>query len=393
MATTAEQMRAHRGPTLLTGGFRPFFLFGAIWAAIAVALWLPLFEGHFALPSAFSGLDWHVHELLYGYLAAAVAGFLLTAIPNWTGRLPVVGRPLAWLVALWGAGRVAVLVSEPIGAWTGAVIDTAFLAALTGVTAREVWAGKNWRNLRVVGLVALFTVGNVVFHIEAIVLGTAAWGTRIGIATAVTLVSLIGGRIVPSFTMNWLRPRGEGAMPVPFARFDGVVIAVSSAALALWVVRPEGRITGAVLIVAGLLQAARLYRWVGWRTTGETLVLVLHVAYLFVPVGFFLVGGVQLGVVPILPSAALHAWTIGALAMMTLAVMTRASLGHTGRRLTATPAIRVIYLGALVATLARIAMGMGWAEFVFLHVALVGWLVAFAGFAVVYFPILARPRA
>jgi len=393
MATTAEQMRAHRGPALLTGGFRPFFLFGAIWAAIAVALWLPLFEGHFTLPSAFSGLDWHVHELLYGYLAAAVAGFLLTAIPNWTGRLPVVGRPLALLVALWGAGRVAVLVSEPIGAWTGAVIDTAFLAALTGVTAREVWAGKNWRNLRVVGLVGLFTVGNVVFHIEAIVLGTAAWGTRIGIATAVTLVSLIGGRIVPSFTMNWLRPRGEGAMPVPFARFDGVVIAVSSAALALWVVRPEGRITGAALVVAGLLQAARLYRWVGWRTTGETLVLVLHVAYLFVPVGFFLVGGVQLGVVPMLPSAALHAWTIGALAMMTLAVMTRASLGHTGRRLTATPAIRVIYLGALVATLARIAMGLGWAEFVFLHVALTGWLVAFAGFAVVYFPILARPRA
>lgn len=393
MATTAEQMRAHRGPALLTGGFRPFFLFGAIWAAIAVALWLPLFEGHFTLPSAFSGLDWHVHELLYGYLAAAVAGFLLTAIPNWTGRLPVVGRPLALLVALWGAGRVAVLVSEPIGAWTGAVIDTAFLAALTGVTAREVWAGKNWRNLRVVGLVGLFTVGNVVFHIEAIVLGTATWGTRIGIATAVTLVSLIGGRIVPSFTMNWLRPRGEGAMPVPFARFDGVVIAVSSAALALWVVRPEGRITGAALVVAGLLQAARLYRWVGWRTTGETLVLVLHVAYLFVPVGFFLVGGVQLGVVPILPSAALHAWTIGALAMMTLAVMTRASLGHTGRRLTATPALRVIYLGALVATLARIAMGLGWAEFVFLHVALTGWLVAFAGFAVVYFPILARPRA
>ncbi len=393
MATTAEQMRAHRGPALLTGGFRPFFLFGAIWAAIAVALWLPLFEGHFTLPSAFSGLDWHVHELLYGYLAAAVAGFLLTAIPNWTGRLPVVGRPLALLVALWGAGRVAVLVSEPIGAWTGAVIDTAFLAALTGVTAREVWAGKNWRNLRVVGLVGLFTVGNVVFHIEAIVLGTAAWGTRIGIATAVTLVSLIGGRIVPSFTMNWLRPRGEGAMPVPFARFDGVVIAVSSAALALWVVRPEGRITGAALVVAGLLQAARLYRWVGWRTTGETLVLVLHVAYLFVPVGFFLVGGVQLGVVPMLPSAALHAWTIGALAMMTLAVMTRASLGHTGRRLTATPAIRVIYLGALVATLARIAMGLGWAEFVFLHVALTGWLVAFAGFAVVYFPILARPRS
>lgn len=393
MATTAEQMRAHRGPALLTGGFRPFFLFGSIWAAIAVLLWLPMFEGHFSLPSAFSAVDWHVHELLYGYLAAAVAGFLLTAIPNWTGRLPVVGRPLGRLVAAWALGRVAVFVSGLIGAGLGAVLDSVFLVALTVLTAREVWTGKTWRNLRVVGLVALMAIGNVVFHVEAILVGTAAWGTRIGIAAAVVLIALIGGRIVPSFTLNWLRPRGPGALPVPFARFDAVVIGVSSAALALWVVRPSGAATGAVLVVAGLFQAARLWRWVGWRTTGEMLVLVLHVAYLFVPVGFLLLGGVELGVLPLAPSAALHAWTVGAIGMMTLAVMTRASLGHTGRPLTATRAIRVIYAGALVAVVARIAMGVGTAEFVFLHLAAVGWLVAFAGFAIVYFPILTRPRS
>jgi len=392
MATTAEQMRAHRGPALLTGGFRPFFLFGSIWAAIAVLLWLPMFEGHLALPSAFSALDWHVHELLYGYLAAAVAGFLLTAIPNWTGRLPVVGRPLGLLVAAWALGRVAVFVSGAIGAVAGAVLDSLFLVALTALTAREVWAGKNWRNLRVVGLVALMAIGNVVFHVETMLTGTAAHGTRIGIAAAVVLISMIGGRIVPSFTMNWLRPRGPGAMPVPFARFDAVAIGVSSAVLALWVVRPQGAITGAALVVAGILQAVRLQRWVGWRATGEKLVLVLHVAYFFVPLGFLLLGAIELGVLPLLPTAALHAWTIGAIGMMTLAVMTRASLGHTGRPLHATRAIRVIYAGAFLATLARIAMGMGKAEFLFLHLAAVGWLVAFAGFAVVYFPILTRPR-
>ncbi|MDK9696993.1 MAG: NnrS family protein [Siculibacillus sp.] len=392
MATTAEQMRAHAGPAILTGGFRPFFLFGAMWAAIAVALWIPMFEGHFALPSAFSAIDWHVHELLYGYLPAAVAGFLLTAIPNWTGRLPVVGRPLGLLVGLWAAGRVAMLVSGVIGAWVAAAIDVAFLAALTALTAREVWAGSNRRNLRVVGLVALLAVGNAVFHVEALIRGSAAFGQRIGIAAAVVLIALIGGRIVPSFTANWLRPRG-GRLPIPFDRFDGVVIAASSAALAVWVALPDHRATGAALVFAGGLQAVRLWRWVGWRTAGEKLVLVLHVAYLFVPVGFLLLGGAILGVVPLLASAALHAWTVGAVGMMTLAVMTRASLGHTGRRLTATPALRVIYLGALVATLARIAMGMGWAEFVFLHLALVGWLVAFAGFAIVYYPILTRPRS
>jgi uncharacterized protein involved in response to NO len=304
----------------------------------------------------------------------------------------VVGRRLGWLVGLWGLGRVAVMVSGLVGAWVGAAADAAFLVALTAVTMREVWTGENWRNLRVVGLVALLALGNVVFHVEAILFGTAAHGTRIGIATAVVLISLIGGRIVPSFTMNWLRPRGPGALPVPFARFDAVVIAVSSAALALWVVRPSGPITGAVLVVAGLVQAARLWRWFGWRTTGEALVLVLHVAYLFVPVGFLLLGGVELGVVALPPSAALHAWTIGAIGLMTLAVMTRASLGHTGRPLTATRAIRILYAGGVVAVVARVAMGAGMAEFALMHVAAVGWLVAFAGFAIVYFPWLTRPR-
>lgn len=392
MATTAEQMRAHDGPILLSGGFRPFFLFGAAWAAIAVALWLPIFEGHLTLPSAFAPLDWHVHELLYGYLPAAVAGFLLTAIPNWTGRLPVVGRPLAWLVGLWAAGRVAILVSALIGAWTAAAIDTAFLLALVAVTAREVLAGKNRRNLRVVAIVALLALGNIVFHVETIVGQRSDHATRIGIAAAILLVSLIGGRVVPSFTLNWLRSRPAGRLPVPFGRFDGGVIIASGLALALWVVLPDHRVTGAALLVAGLAQSARLARWAGWRTGGEWLVLVLHVAYLFVPLGFLLLGATILGALPLLPSAALHAWTVGAVGLMTLAVMTRAGLGHTGRSLHATRAIQAVYLGAFVAALARIAVGLGHAEMVLLHIALVGWLVAFAGFAIVYTPILARPK-
>lgn len=392
MATSAEQMRAHRGPALLTGGFRPFFLFGAIWAAIAILLWIPTFEGHVVLPTAYAPIDWHVHELLFGYVAAAVAGFLLTAIPNWTGRLPVVGRPLAGLVGLWVAGRIAMLVSGPIGAIPAAIVDLAFLCVLVGITLREVAAGKNWRNLRVVGIVAVFALGNLLFHVEAIVSGAAAYGTRIGIAAAVMLVALIGGRVVPSFTANWLRPRGPGAMPVPFDRFDGVVIGASAIALALWVVLPEARAVGAVLLGAGLLQTARLWRWAGWRTMGESLVLVLHVAYLFVPLGFLLLGATLLGVLSIPASAALHAWTVGALGLMTLAIMTRASLGHTGRALIAGCGQQIVYAGAVIAALGRIAMGFGRAEIVFLHIAMLGWLVAFVGFTIVCFPILTRPR-
>jgi uncharacterized protein involved in response to NO len=299
---------------------------------------------------------------------------------------------LALLAGLWALGRLAILVSGVIGAAAAAVIDVGFFAALLALTGREVLAGNNWRNLRVVGLVALIFLGDVVFHLECALRGTASYGTRIGIAGTLLLVSLIGGRIVPSFTINWLRNRPAGRSATPFDRFDGVVIAVSAAVLALWVVLPDTKATGVALIVAGLFQLARLARWAGWRTGAEALVLVLHVAYLFVPLGFLLSGAAILQLLPLAPSAALHAWTIGALALMTLAVMTRASLGHTGRALHAGRGQQLIYAGAVIAALARIAMGFGHGEFVLLHIALLGWLAAFVGFAVVYWPILARPR-
>ncbi len=392
MATTAEQMRAHRGPALFSAGFRPFFFFGAVWAAITVLLWLPMWEGHYGLPSRFSPLDWHVHETLYGYLPAAAAGFLLTAVPNWTGRLPVVGRPLALLFALWVAGRAAIPFSAVLGGWTAAAIDASFLVALTALTLREVVAGRNWRNLRVVAVAALLAVGNIAFHVECLLGGTASWGTRIGLAGAVVLVNLIGGRIVPSFTINWLRNRAPGRSPVPFGRADQIVTVVTLLALAVWVVLPSGRPTGIALLVAGVAQAWRLSRWAGWRTWDEKLVLVLHLGYLGVPLGFLLLGASLVGILPLAPSAALHVWTIGAVGLMTLAVMTRASLGHTGRPLHATTPIALTYLACFVAMLARVAVGFGAAEMVLLHVALVGWLAAFVGFAVIYRPILLKPR-
>jgi uncharacterized protein involved in response to NO len=391
VARTAESLRAHRGPALLQGGFRPFFLFAAAWGAIAIALWLPMFEGHVALPTAFSPLDWHVHELLWGYAPAAIAGFLLTAIPNWTGRLPVVGRPLLGLVALWAIGRIAITVSAWIGALPAAVLDLAFPVALVFVAGREVVAGRNWRNLKVVATVAVLAIGDAVFHAETVLRGTGTIGPRIGIAATVMLIVIVGGRIVPSFTINWLRNRGPGRSPTPFAGFDRVVSIATALALALWVFVPAGPITATALAATGLAHLVRLARWAGWRTTGEALVLVLHVAYLFVGLGFLLLAASLFGA-PLRPSAALHAWTIGAVGLMTLAVMTRASLGHTGRPLRATWPIAVLYAGGLVAALARIAVGLGHAEMLFLHLAAAGWLVAFAGFVIVYRPILTSPR-
>ncbi len=392
MATTAEQMRGYTGPAILSYGFRPFFLAGAAWAAIAVAAWLPLLAGQLELPSTFGPLEWHVHELLYGFLPAVIAGFLLTAVPNWTGRLPVTGTPLLALFLTWLAGRLVVLVSEWTGPLAAAVIDVAFLAGLAAVVAREIIAGNNMRNLRVLLAVGLLLVGNVAFHAESGLGIGDGHGTRIGLSAAVLLIMLIGGRIIPSFTRNWLVRQAPGRLPAPFARFDMGVMAASGAALASWVALPDHMLTVVLALVAGVLNVVRVARWAGERTAAEPLVLVLHVAYAFVPLGFLLLA---LGIVApdvLAPSGALHSWTAGAVGLMTLAVMTRASLGHTGRPLTATRPIQMIYLAVLVAALARIIAAFDIAREPMLHLSATAWVLGFAGFVVVYAPLLARSR-
>jgi uncharacterized protein involved in response to NO len=354
MPAALARRRDYAGPALFSYGFRPFFLAAGLWAVIGLPLWLHQYSGDIALPTRFTALDWHIHEMLYGYVAAAMAGFLLTAIPNWTGRLPVNGWPLAALAALWLAGRVAIFFSAVIGGVTAAVIDIAFLAALAAVAAREIVAGQNWRNLRVLTLLGVLIAANIVFHAEVLLTGATDYGVRLGIGAVILLISLIGGRIVPSFTGNWLARNNPGRRPLPFSRFDMVTIAASALALVAWIAAPEYPASGALLVLAGLMQAVRLARWAGDRAVADRLVLVLHVAYLFVPVGFVLLGASTF-FIAVPRSAGIHAWTAGAIGLMTLAVMTRASLGHIGRPLEAGFGTQAIYGLVLAAAVLRIA--------------------------------------
>jgi uncharacterized protein involved in response to NO len=392
MATTAEQMRTYEGPAILSYGFRPFFLLGAIWAALAVAILLLMLAGSLSLPTAFAPVEWHVHELLYGYLPAIVAGFLLTAVPNWTGGLPVTGGPLLGLLLIWIAGRLAIAGSAWIGRPWAASVDLLFLAAVAAVVLREILAARNLGNLKVLVLVGLLFAGNVIFHTESALAGGTGYGTRIGITAAVLLISVIGGRIVPSFTRNWLARERPGSLPQPFGRFDVAALIAGAVALAFWIALPEHSLTAAAAVVAGLLHALRLARWRGYRTAGEPLVLVLHVAYLFVPLGFLLVAAGIAFPGYLAASGALHGWTAGAIGLMTLAVMTRASLGHTGRPLTATAPTQLIYLAALIAALTRVASAFGWERDLLLNTSATAWVMAFAGFAIFYWPLLTRPR-
>ncbi len=387
--TTVPRFCAHQGLALFANSFRPFFLFGSIQAGLAILVWQPMFYGEITLTSAFAPRDWHVHEMLYGYLPAVITGFLFTAIPNWTGRLPIQGTPLKVLVIVWIAGRLCVTFSAETGWLASMLVDAGFLALVALAAAREILAGRNWRNLKVVMLVLLLLAGNVVFHLEAHFHGAADIGVRIGIAVVVLLISLIGGRIVPSFTRNWLVRENPGRLPVPFGRLDMIVVAIGALALASWIVIPESRWTGAALALAGLLHLARLGRWAADRTLRERLVLILHVGYAFVPAGFLLTAASAFGLVA--AGAGIHAWMVGAAGVMTLAVMSRATLGHTGQQLTASATTQAIYAAIIVAALSRICADI---EPVYseplLHVAAFAWAAAFIGFAISFGPLLAR---
>lgn len=386
------RIRPGNYPAVLSYGFRPFFLLGSLQAGLAIAFWLPLFYGELATQSLFAPVDWHVHEMLFGYLPAVMTGFLLTAIPNWTGRLPVQGLPLLGLVLLWLAGRIAVFFSLEIGWAIAAAIDIAFLFAVVLVAAREIVAGRNWRNLKVLAPVTVLFAANILFHWEANQYGVTDLSRRLGLGAVIVLILVIGGRIIPSFTHNWLARENPGRLPISFNRYDAVVILISAVALAAWTFVPERAETGVLLILAALLNAARLGRWAGDRTWRDPLVLVLHVAYAFVPLGFLLAGLAALVPDLVPPAAGIHAFGSGAVGAMTLAVMTRATLGHTGQALKAGPAICLIFLAVIVGALLRIAAACHPAFAGLMPLSGVVWAVAFLGFAAFFAPALLRPR-
>jgi uncharacterized protein involved in response to NO len=284
-------------------------------------------------------------------------------------------------------------VSSWIGATAAAAIDLMFLAALAGMIGREIIASNNTRNLKVLVAIGLLFAGNALFHLQVITGIGDGLGTRLGLAATVTLIMLIGGRIIPSFTRNWLAQKRSATLPAPFDRYDMAVMGVSIATLVLWILAPGNTVTAAGAAVAGVLNVWRISRWGGARTTAEPLVLVLHIAFAFVPVGFLLLALGILRPDVVAPTGALHGWTIGAIGLMTLAVMTRASLGHTGQPLTATQPIQLIYALAITAALARIVAAFDILREPMLYLAATAWVLAFLGFVVVYAPLLARRQS
>ena len=393
MSIAAERLAGRSVPAFLTLGFRPFFLAAAVWSAAALALWITILASGGVLPSRFDPLTWHIHEMLFGFALAAIAGFLLTAIPNWTGRLPVRGLPLASLAGLWLLGRMAGLVSALMPVWLAVAADLAFPVALAGVIAREIVAGRNWRNLPMVAPVTVLAIADLLMQLEAA--GIAAppgLGWRLGLAGVIVLISVVGGRVIPSFTRNWLAKRPHARLPVTTKAVERAALGTLHTGMIGWAFVPDFRPVGVLLLLGAATNLWRLARWRGTATRTEPLLLILHIGYTWLVLGAGLLGLLVLA--RLAQSAAIHALTAGAIGTMTLAVMTRATLGHTGRELTADRSTIAIFLLVTVAAAARVvAAASGTWVMPLLETSAVLWIGAFVLFVLHYGPLLFRPRS
>ena len=304
---------------LLTGAYRLFFPAAGLFAALAIPLWLMLYMGvDFSLPE--DSFRWHQHEMLFGYLGAALAGFLLTAIPNWTGRPALKGVPLLMLFLLWLIGRIGFITLPDSMGQT--IMTLLFPVALAAIATREIWLGGNRRNLPVAGIVWLIAAADALF-----LLGEIAIAERMGFGLAVVLITLVGGRVTPAFARNWLRAKGRNTIIPAFGPIDKAAMITTIGAAASWVVLPDNAITGALALVSAAFLLIRLIRWKGWTVAGEPLLISMHLAYLWLPVSMLLLGTMILGEA-VIQVQVVHAIGAGAVGSMTLIVMMRAMLGH-----------------------------------------------------------------
>ncbi len=373
--------------------FRPFFLLGPLFGVAAILFWVLQLHGLAAPAGAQEPVLWHAHEMLFGFGVAAIAGFLLTAVATWTGRPPLAGPWLAALTAAWIAGRLAMGSALPAAAV--AILDLAFPLLLAALGGREIIGGASRRNYGIAAGLAALAVLNLVFHLGR----SGAWPGADRVALLLiahgllVLITVIGGRIIPSFTANWLRLRGQTHLPrsqpwvesllIPAMLLAGISDSAGAPAL----------LTAGCALAAGALHALRLAQWRGAAAAREPLLAVLHVAYAWLPIGYALLGLSALGL-PLPRSAALHALTMGGVGTMVLAVASRVALGHTGRTLAVAPLTVAAYVilnaAVLVRVLSPLAPG---AYLALIDTAAAGWVSAFGLFLWVYAPILTGPRA
>jgi uncharacterized protein involved in response to NO len=337
---------------------------------------------------------WHGHEMVVGFGMAAMAGFALTAVATWTDRPPVRGTWLGVLVFFWLLGRLAMLAATQVPYWLVASVDAIFPFLLALLLGREVVGGNSRRNYPIVGIVLILAILNLLYHLGAlrILPGMDRLALYFLIHLVLVMITVISGRIIPNFTANWMRARGHERLPENRPFTDRVTVAATIAVGVSASLTSFGPVTGVLALVAALSHAVRLARWRGLTTTSEPLLFVLHVAYLWLPVGYALTALAAFGLV-FTTTAALHALTMGVIGNMILAVTSRVALAHTGRSLHAPRLIVIAYAVLNAAVIARVLSQLNSSLYVeLIDLSAMGWIVTFAIFTWVYWPVLTRPR-
>ncbi|MBK5965147.1 short-chain dehydrogenase [Thiocystis minor] len=369
-------------------GFRPFFLAAGLSAILSVAVWLAILSGFWPQPSHLAGTAWHAHELLFGYLAAVLAGFLLTAARNWTGMPTATGARLAALVGLWLAGRLAPWLGLP--PWLVVLLDLAFFPALALALWRPLWHGPNPVNRVFLVVFAGMTLAGAMVHLDALGLlaGGATRGHRLMLDLVLAILLLVSGRVMPFFIKSGI----DGARPRVFPILERLTFGVAAGLLILDLIQPFGLLAGVLAIALGLLQLARLLGWHDRRIWTTPMLTVLYVGLLWLALGLILDG--LPAFTALTPRGALHALTVGALGVVTLGMMSRVSVGHTGRAMQAAPltlvAFVLINLAAALRGLAPLLAPAGYQAW--LMAGGLCWILAFGLFLWVHAPMLLSPR-
>lgn len=386
---------AGSGSVLLAYPFRPFFLLTGLYGAVAILGWLGVFFGGWPLVEGVSPIRWHVHEVLFGWIPAAIAGFLLTAMCNWTGAAPLQGRWLGALAGLWLAGRAAMWSMGVLPPVAVAVIDLAFLPVVAMYAGRVILAAGSRRNLVMVAVLALLFAANLMVHLDFIgaAPGLAPAGERMAVNLILLLMVVIGGRITPLFTANWLARQGMASVPVrSSAPWDRLAIAATALMIPADWLGGAPWLGAGVALLAALANTRRLAGWSGWRCGSEPLVWVLHLGYAWIAAALWLKGLTPL-LDSLTPAVWLHAAGAGAMGTMVLGVMTRVALGHTGRALQLPRGGAGIYYAITLAAVLRVTAAAGWTDYrISVMVSGLAWAVAFVLFLLWYWPILSRPR-
>lgn len=380
---------------LLRLGFRPFFLAGAAFSMLAIVLWGALYSGHVTMQPYGGGLWWHMHEMLFGFGCAIVAGFLLTAVQNWTGMRGISGKPLLGLFILWLAGRVVLLLPQLLNSYVIILVDLSFLPVVAFVLARPIIKIKQHRNLFFVPLLGLFTLANLEMHLANLGIGgfEVTKSAYASVMLMALLMSVMAGRVVPMFTANGTKT--EKVIPLPWLE-KGTMISLGAITLLLLIhplIIVPTPVLGGLFIVAALFQAIRWFRWKPWITLGVPLLWSIHFSIFFILAGLFTLGLSYLLEVPIVN----HMWhllTVGGMGGLILAMISRVSLGHTGRMLQPPKSMFWGFLSIFIATLVRVIGPILWVEYymMIINISIVFWLVAFGLFVYHYAPMLSQPR-